>query len=443
MKKRKKKQYGATTVEFVLVIPFVLILILASLEFTFMTIEKHLLNSAVYSAARQVTAKLQGVSFGDGADEGFLVIKDNNNQSQLIKIIPGDNGEVQYTFPTSFEAADLGARQRRKGLASLNPGDDAYCSPEQMQQLLFPSTPVPECCGQADTSSCQNCPPDCLPVDPPDDLFNCDKTKTPDKCPPFDAPACPPAGCPDLPDVQHPAGTPYNLPGEAEKLLEDQSCSGAVVQPERPYCTPLLTATKPNDCRTSLQINCLQHKTNCLNEMAKFYLLANNLGHKGSKADSPVDLLHTLNKLDNPYNAADQLKGLIDQYLNCNERDQKKQQAYTATHDAYIAAQNAYNRDKDDKKKKKRYIDAKGKWEAARQNGLDRYEELRNIVEALDGLGFPYNRADYGYDQEYEFCDPPREILNNLYSCAIQDWNSAASDSHSWCHEDCQLQRQR
>ena len=57
-----RNQSGSAMTEFVLVIPLVLVLILLTLEFSYMMIEKHMLNSAVWSAARLGIKSVQEIS---------------------------------------------------------------------------------------------------------------------------------------------------------------------------------------------------------------------------------------------------------------------------------------------------------------------------------------------------------------------------------------------
>jgi hypothetical protein len=76
-KKKSKKKSAVATLEFVLVIPFVLVLFLMSLEFSFIMIEKHLMLSALYSAGREATRSLQEYSFGEHPKAGFIAFRNN------------------------------------------------------------------------------------------------------------------------------------------------------------------------------------------------------------------------------------------------------------------------------------------------------------------------------------------------------------------------------
>ena len=76
-KKKSKKKSAVATLEFVLVIPFVLVLFLMSLEFSFIMIEKHLMLSALYSAGREATRSLQEYSFGEHPKAGFVAFRNN------------------------------------------------------------------------------------------------------------------------------------------------------------------------------------------------------------------------------------------------------------------------------------------------------------------------------------------------------------------------------
>ena len=92
------KQKAATTVEFILIIPFMLILIFSSLEFSFMMVERHLLNSALYSSAKTVTRYMQNISLGGNTDSGFIVLQ-KDDEFYKVTVKPEDNGNVvKYDF---------------------------------------------------------------------------------------------------------------------------------------------------------------------------------------------------------------------------------------------------------------------------------------------------------------------------------------------------------
>lgn len=415
MKKRKKKQYGATTVEFVLVVPFVLILILASLEFTFMTIEKHLLNSALYSAARQVTKNLQGVSFVEGSDAGFLVVK-KGDQASFIRIIPNADGAlVSYDFG-ALPVQDI------PDPPTLSTPQTRDCTEDEMEEINR-SQSLP---------SCRSIP--FLPAEEEQEIE-----------------MCPPGGC-----VEDPPPEAVSIPEIVVELLEGddeaearQDCAVARGQNQGRECTPSELRSFVKQCRdssactdaekqswgclTDEQRQCKAHKDKCLSAMGNFITLL-------VTENTTKEQMEELAKLD-----AQSLYNEVRSHLSvayCRAKNEEIQDDIDDKKAKKDVAQRNLNScrradpSKNCSKLQKKFDTSNNEWTSVKDN-VNRYSNLPNIVKALSGTdmegniviydnipvpskGFPYDHTAYTYDKEYNYCDAPRDALGKLYSCATQ-----------------------